>query len=128
MERIMQTDMESKFYHVAVPVLTSYVCREAELANASDKDLLAGPITVYLDGRFVGRGEIPTVARGQSFVVGFGADPQLRARRELADKQDGVQGGNRETKFEYRLVVENFAKEKNPPRALGRVPHPPQRA
>ena len=123
MVRIMQTDMDSKFYHVAVPVLTSYVYREAELANSSDKDLLAGPITVYLDGRFVGRGEIPTVARGQTFVVGFGADPQLRARRELVDKQDGVQGGNRETKFEYRLVVENFAKDKTLVRVLDRLPH-----
>ena len=123
MVRIMQTDMGSKFYHVAVPVLTSFVYREAELANSSDKDLLAGPITVYLDGRFVGRGEIPTVSRGQTFVVGFGADPQLRARRELVDKQDGVQGGNRETKFEYRLVVENFAKEKTLVRVLDRLPH-----
>jgi uncharacterized protein (TIGR02231 family) len=121
--RIMQTDMGSKFYHVAVPVLTSFVYREAELANSSDKDLLAGPITVYLDGRFVGRGEIPTMARGQTFVVGFGADPQLRARRELVDKQDGVQGGNRETKFEYRLVVENFAKDKTLVRVLDRLPH-----
>jgi hypothetical protein len=123
MVRIVQTDMDSKFYHVAVPVLTSYVYREAELVNSSDKDLLAGPITVYLDGRFVGRGEIPTVARGQTFVVGFGADPQLRARRELVDKQDGVQGGNRETKFEYRLVVENFSKDKAPVRVLDRLPH-----
>jgi hypothetical protein len=123
MVRIMQTDMGSKFYHVAVPVLTSYVYREAELANSSDKDLLAGPIAVYLDGRFVGRGEIPTVARGQTFVVGFGADPQLRARRELVDKQDGVQGGNRETKFEYRLVVENFGKDKTLVRVLDRLPH-----
>jgi len=78
---------------------------------------------VYLDGRFVGRGEIPTVARGQTFVVGFGADPQLRARRELADKKDGIQGGNRETKFEYRLVIENFANEKTPVRVLDRLPH-----
>ena len=67
--------------------MDSYVYREAELANSSDKDLLAGPITVYLDGRFVGRGEIPTVARGQSFVVGFGADPQLRARRALCSRR-----------------------------------------
>ena len=123
MVRIMQTDMESHFYHVAVPVLTSYVYREAELTNSSDEDLLAGPITVYLDGRFVGQSEIPTVARGQTFVVGFGADPQLRARRELADKKDGVQGGNRETRFEYRLVVENFAGEATPVRVLDRLPH-----
>jgi hypothetical protein len=47
MVRIMQTDMESRFYHVAVPVLTPYVFREAELKNSGDEDLLAGPITVY---------------------------------------------------------------------------------
>jgi hypothetical protein len=123
MVRIMQTDVQSRFYHVAVPVLTSYVYREAELMNSSDDDLLAGPITVYLDGRFVGQGEIPTVARGQTFVVGFGADPQLRTRRELADKQDGVQGGNRETRFEYRLIVENFTGETTPVRVLDRLPH-----
>jgi Domain of unknown function (DUF4139)/N-terminal domain of unknown function (DUF4140) len=123
MVRIMHGDMDSRFYHVAVPVLTSYVYREAELMNSSDEDLLAGPITVYLDGRFVGKGELPTVARGQTFVVGFGADPQLRGRRELADKTDGVQGGNRETRFEYRLVVENFSGEATPLRVLDRLPH-----
>jgi hypothetical protein len=123
MVRIMQTDMPSEFYHVAVPVLTSFVYREAELRNGSDEDLLAGPMTVYLDNRFVGQGEIPTVARGQRFVVGFGADPQLRTRRELVDKTDNLQGGNRETKFEYRLVIENYSSEAMPVRVLDRLPH-----
>jgi hypothetical protein len=123
MVRIMQTAMDSQFYHVAVPVLTSYVYREAELKNSSDEDLLAGPMTAYLDGRFVGQGEIPTVARGEKFVVGFGADPQLRSRRELVDKVDSVQGGNRETRFEYRLVVENFADAPAPLRVIDRLPH-----
>jgi uncharacterized protein (TIGR02231 family) len=103
MVRILQTSFKSVFYHVATPVLTSYVYREAELTNSSAEDLLAGPITVYLDGHFVGRAEIPTVARGQTFVVGFGGDPQLRARRELADRTELVQGGNRELAFKYRL-------------------------
>jgi uncharacterized protein (TIGR02231 family) len=123
MVRIMQTDLASQFYHVAVPVLTSYVYREAELMNASDEDLLAGPMTAYLDGRFVGKGEIPTVARGQKFVVGFGADPQLRTHRELVKKDDAVQGGNRETRFEYRLVVENFGSQPAPVRVVDRLPH-----
>jgi hypothetical protein len=108
MVRIMQTDLESDFYHVASPILTSYVYREAELNNSSQEDLLAGPISVYLDGRFVGRGEIPTVARGQTFVVGFGADSQLRTRREMVDKSTDINGGNREISLEYRLVIENY--------------------
>jgi uncharacterized protein (TIGR02231 family) len=123
MVRIMASDLNSHFYHIAVPVLAPYVYREAELMNSSNEDLLAGPMTVYLDGLFVGRGELPTVARGQTFVVGFGADAQLRARRELADKSDRVQGGNRETRFDYRLVVENFAGQATPVRVMDRLPN-----
>ncbi len=123
MVRIMQTDMPSQFYHVAVPVLTSYVYREAELTNSSSDDLLAGPMSVYLDGRFVGRGEIPTVARGQTFIVGFGADPQLRVQRELVDKQDSIQGGNREVRMSYRIAVENFADSAIALRVIDRLPH-----
>ena len=123
MVRILQADFQSNFYHVATPVLTSYVYREAELKNTCDKDLLAGPISVYLDGRFVGRGEIPTVARGQTFVIGFGADPQLRARRELADRSEGVQGGNRELSFQYRLVIENYKEQPADVRVFDRLPH-----
>lgn len=123
MVRIMQAAVVSQFYHVAVPVLTPHVYREAELKNTSDHDMLAGPMTAYLDGRFVGQGELPTVARGERFVVGFGADAQLRARRELVNKTDGTQGGNRETRFEYRLVVENFGNEPTPVRVIDRLPH-----
>lgn len=123
MVRIMHAAVDSQFYHVAAPVLTPHVYREAELKNASDHDLLAGPMTAYLDGRFVGQGELPTVARGERFVVGFGADAQLRARRELVNKTDSTRGGNRETRFEYRLVVENFGNEPTPVRVIDRLPH-----
>ena len=123
MVRIMRTDFSGTFYHVATPVLSSFVYREAELKNTGDDDLLAGPITAYLDGRFVGRGEIPTVARGQTFVVGFGADPQLRARRELVDRTEVVQGGNRELSFKYRLVIENFKQEAASLRLFDRAPY-----
>lgn len=123
MVRILQTALQSEFYHVATPVLTSFVFREAEVKNDSEMDLLDGPITVYLDGRFVGRSEIETVARGQSFVVGFGADPQLRVRRELAEKDDKYQGGNRELSFDYRLVIENYKDKEVTVRLFDRLPY-----
>jgi uncharacterized protein (TIGR02231 family) len=123
MVRIVQTSLPSTFHHKATPVLTSYVYREAEVTNNSEDDLLGGPITVYLNGSFVGGSEMPTVARGQKFVVGFGADPQLRAKRELADKSDEVQGGNRRLGFEYRLVVENYKSQPVEVSVYDRLPH-----
>ena len=124
MVRIIQSELPGDFYHVATPVLTNYVYREAELSNNGDADFLAGPINVYLDGRFVGRGEIPTVARGQSFVIGFGADSQLRTRREMVEKSTNINGGNRELTVDYRLVVENYKEAPVNVRVTDRLPKP----
>lgn len=121
--QVMRADLEGTLYHVATPVLTTYVYREAEVVNTSDEDLLGGPISVYLDGRFVGRGEIGTVARGQTFALGFGADPQLRASRELVDKNETVQGGNRLLSFNYRLTIENFMNRPVAVRVIDRLPY-----
>ncbi len=120
--KIMQTELPSEFYHVATPILANFVYREATLSNNSKTDFLSGPITVYLDDRFVGRGEIPTVARGQEFVVGFGADSQLRSRRELVKKSTDINGGNREAKLSYRLIIENYKDAETEIRVVDRIP------
>ena len=122
MVQLFQTTLTGRSYHVATPVLSRHVYRETELINASEQDLLAGPYSAYLGGRFVGRGEIPTVARGQMFVPAFGVDPQLRARRELIEKTETVQGGNRKLEFLYRLIVENYRPEVVSLRVLDRLP------
>jgi uncharacterized protein (TIGR02231 family) len=121
--RITSLELACKFYYVATPVLTPFVYREAELVNTAADVLLDGPVNAYLAGRFVGRGEIPSVSRGQTFVVGFGSDNQMRARRELADKSDQVQGGNRELTFKYRLILENYRDEAVTVRVLDRIPY-----
>jgi hypothetical protein len=123
MIRVMRQTLDATFYHSATPVLTRHVYREADVANDTDLDLLSGPVNMYLDGRFVGRMEIPTVARGQTFVVGFGADPQLAAARELVERHEATQGGNQVVSFEYRLVVENYRDQKVPVRVYDRLPY-----
>ena len=122
MVQLFQQTLTGRPYHVSTPVLGRYVYRETELINTSDQDLLAGPYAAYLEGRFVGRGEIPTVARGQMFVPAFGVDPQLRARRELVEKTENVQGGNRKLDFKYRLIVENYREDPVTVRVYDRLP------
>ncbi|NQT85536.1 DUF4139 domain-containing protein, partial [bacterium] len=128
MLRIVAMALPCTFYHLATPVLTSHVYREAQLTNTGSDALLTGSASVYLDGRFVGRGLIPTVARGETFVMGFGADPQVRARRELIDKAVAVQGGNREIVLTYRLVLENFKDSEVAVRLIDRTPVPRRKA
>src|SRR5205814_7951412 len=84
------------------------VFREAALVHRTGRDLLRGNVNVFLDGEFTGRTDIPTIASGQGFAIGFGVDSQLRARRSLADRAESVQGGNRQFSFTYEIVVDNF--------------------
>jgi uncharacterized protein (TIGR02231 family) len=100
--------MKSKFYYVAAPVLTASVFREASLVNNTGRDLLGGKVNVFLDGEFTGRTEIPSIASGQGFAIGFGADSQLGTRRALADRTENVQGGNRQVAFTYEIAVDNL--------------------
>ena len=40
----------------------------------------------------------------------------------MVEKKDGINGGNRELNFEYRLVVENFKNEAVDIRVIDRIP------
>ncbi|HMW07466.1 MAG TPA: mucoidy inhibitor MuiA family protein [Leptospiraceae bacterium] len=120
--KVDKSELSAKFYNVAIPLLTSYVYREAEIENEIFENLLEGPVSVYLDEKFVGHGEISNVAKGQSFVMGFGIDTQIRARRELVEKKEKILGGNKELNFKIRMILENFSKKPTDLRVLDRIP------
>lgn len=119
---VLDAQCPAEFYHVATPVLTSAVSREAELINTSERDLLGGRVNVYLDDKFIGRTEMPTIARGRNYTLGFGVDGQLRARRSLVDRTETVQGGNRLVEIDVEVVIDNFKGEETNVRLRERTP------
>jgi hypothetical protein len=120
--QIASVPLKGDFYRLATPVLTSFVYEEARLTNTSDQVFLAGPVATFLGGQFVGRGNLPTVAVGESFTVGLGIDTSLRAERQLVKKDERIQGGNRAVDFIYELKLENFGNEAVTVRLLDRLP------
>lgn len=120
--QIAALDFKGDFYKVATPVLTEFVFEEAQVTNTGSRVLLAGPCSAYVAGQFVGQGEVPTVAVGQSFVIGLGIDSSLRATRELVTRQEQIQGGNRVLSFTYRLAIENFGAAPAKVRLVDRLP------
>ncbi|MFO0897270.1 MAG: mucoidy inhibitor MuiA family protein [Pirellulales bacterium] len=120
--QIASLPMKGDFYRVAIPVLTSFVYREASVINQGQQVLLAGPVSTYVGGQFVGRGDLPTVAVGQRFTVGLGIDTSLRASRQLVRKGDTIQGGNRVAELTYEIEIENFGPEAAEIRLLDRLP------
>ncbi|MCC6950235.1 MAG: mucoidy inhibitor MuiA family protein [Phycisphaerales bacterium] len=120
--QIAAVPFKAEFARMAMPVLTGYVYHEASAANTGASVLLAGPVTAYRDGAFVGSGEMPTIASGQRFSSGFGIDASLRTSRELVERVESTQGGNRVVELTYRLIVENFSDAPAPIRLLDRLP------
>jgi len=120
--QIASLPMKADFYRMAIPVLTIAVYDQADVVNSSKMVLLAGPVSTYVDGQFVGHGDVPTVSIGETFTIGLGIDSSLRARRELAKKSESIQGGNRVVDFTYQLSIENFGAEASAVRLMDRMP------
>ncbi|MGD9644194.1 MAG: mucoidy inhibitor MuiA family protein [Pirellulales bacterium] len=114
--------LEGDFYKLASPVLTAHVYDEALVTNQGETVLLAGPVSSYLADQFVGQGQLPTVAVGETFTLGFGIDSSLRATRELVKKDEAIQGGNRVVDFTYRVSIDNFGADATAVRLFDRVP------
>ena len=110
-EQVMEVtrlEMTPEYYYKAVPVLTPHVYRLAELTNKTQYVLLPGEATMYQGTDFVGRMDVPLVAIGEQFTVGFGVDPQLQVHRELLDKSRATQGGNQVLKYDYRILISSY--------------------
>lgn len=109
---VARLDMMPDYFYKAVPVLTPHVYRQANLNNKSKYVLLPGEATMYNGSDFVGRMNLPLVAIGELFTVGFGTEPQLQVQRQMVDKARSQQGGNQILKYEYRILVNSYKSEK----------------
>ncbi|MBL8879241.1 MAG: mucoidy inhibitor MuiA family protein [Phycisphaerales bacterium] len=120
--QIAALPLKGEFALIATPVLTEYVYEEARVVNNSTMVLLGGPASAYVNGQFVGHSDVPTVKAGESVTLGLGINSSLRAMRELVDRTENVQGGNRVVEFTYAISLENFGDTATKVRVLDRTP------
>jgi uncharacterized protein (TIGR02231 family) len=116
-------ELSPEYYYKAVPVLTAHVYRLADLTNKSNYVLLPGEATMYIGSDFVGQMNLPLVAIGEQFTIGFGIDPQLQINRAMTDRSRTTQGDNQVLRFEYRMLVSSYKQEKVRLQVWDRLPH-----
>jgi uncharacterized protein (TIGR02231 family) len=122
MLEVTRLDLLPEYYYKATPILSQHVYRIAELTNKSPYVLLAGDATMYNGSDFVGQMNLPLVAVGERFTVGFGIDPQLQVQRQMIDKSRTTQGANQLLRYEYRLLVSSLKNEKVKLQVWDRLP------
>jgi Domain of unknown function (DUF4139)/N-terminal domain of unknown function (DUF4140) len=119
---VARLELTPDYFYKAVPVLSPHVYRQANLVNKTTYVLLPGEATMYHDKDFVGRMNLPLVAIGEQFTVGFGTEPQLQVQRQMMDKNRTMQGGNQVLKYEYRILVQSYKTEKVKVQLWDRLP------
>ena len=106
---VEKVPVEAEF--VTVPKLSPRVYLKSEVSNRTVYPLLAGQVNVFNDNVFIGKSYLKTVAAGESFDLFFGADDQLKVKREVAKvrKKAGLLGSNR-LSYGCTVQLENFKK------------------
>jgi uncharacterized protein (TIGR02231 family) len=94
----------------AVPAVDETAFLEAAFKHADDAPLLPGRVSVYRDGVFVGRGQMPSAAREENVRLGFGADDKVKVTRTVSRKTEGSAGlisSAKTDEREFKIVVKN---------------------
>ena len=91
--------------YLTVPKLSPHVYLTSAVTNNTPYPLLAGEVNVFNDAFFTGKTHLKTVASGDKFKLFFGADNQVKVKREVAKvrKEGGLLSHNR---VSYRITTE----------------------
>ena len=76
----------------AAPALDETAYLEAALKHAEEAPLLAGRVSLYRDGIFVGRGMLALTPKDETVRLGFGADEKVKVARVLTRRLEGSAG------------------------------------
>jgi len=115
---ISAQNLTGNFEYSAYPRLSPYAYLVSKVINAKDQQLLGGRVNIFLDGDFVGLGNIKTIGPNEEFDLYLGVDENVKIKREkLEEKTDDViianiPSPNRKVTYKFKVTVENYKNRK----------------
>lgn len=95
----------------AVPKREAKAFLYAKMEVPRGSPLLPGSVSLFRDGTFVGVGQLPLLAGGETHELGFGIDDLVRVRHAVAEEKRGETGiisSSRTDERNFRLSVKNL--------------------
>jgi uncharacterized protein (TIGR02231 family) len=90
--------------------LTAYLYARLKLPK-NVSPLLAGPVALFRDGVFAGNGQLPQLAPGEEYELGFGTDERVRVQYAVIDDKKGETGTFTTSRMEerhYAIAIKNL--------------------
>ncbi|CAF3599237.1 unnamed protein product [Rotaria sp. Silwood1] len=85
-------DLTSTFTYTVIPKLSLHAYLKASTVNTSDKQLLIGPASVFMDNNFITHSAIDNVCVGDTFDLPLGTDASVKVEYKPARKLTDTQG------------------------------------
>ncbi|CAF3019854.1 unnamed protein product [Rotaria sp. Silwood2] len=85
-------DLVSTFSYTIVPKLSVHAYLKASTLNTSDKYLLAGPASIFMNNNFVTHSSIDNVCIGDTFDLPLGIDSGIKVEYKPVKKTNDTQG------------------------------------
>jgi uncharacterized protein (TIGR02231 family) len=90
--RIATTKIAPDLIVRSAPVVDPTGFLEASFVQGDDAPLLAGQVSIYRDGMFVGRGRMTPASKDETVRLGFGADDKVKIERSVVKRNEGSAG------------------------------------
>jgi uncharacterized protein (TIGR02231 family) len=108
--RIASTTIAPELMVHAVPALAETAYLQASFKQTDEAPLLAGQVSIYRDGIFVGRSPMALAAKDETVRLGFGADEKVQIARKVLRRLEGTAGLIGSSKIderEFKTTIRN---------------------
>ncbi len=106
-----QASVPAELKFVATPALGDTVMLLGEVLNTTGYPVLDGPVSLFVDGSYVGISAVQGAAQNERMVFGFGPDDALVVQRRLLSRETKGPEAFRMSQvisYHYEITVENF--------------------
>ncbi|GCE27823.1 hypothetical protein KDA_33070 [Dictyobacter alpinus] len=110
---ISRDDLPGNFDYVSAPALETNAHVRATVTNTTERILLDGQASIFLDAEYVGTTKLAFTAVREEFKIFLGIDDSLKIKREpierSVDKGNLLQGDIRRSTYAYKITIHNYA-------------------
>jgi uncharacterized protein (TIGR02231 family) len=110
---IARDRLPCSFDYVCAPALADSVHLRATIVNSTERVLLQGEASIFLQSQYVGTTQLKQTAPAETFKVFLGIDDGIKVKRELiersVEKGSVLQSSIRRITYAYRITVHNYA-------------------